>query len=94
LVGQHYNLNVSIAETGDDRAMIYGALLWMTEKLQSDQGEHARARWTEKGKAGVRGWLDSKPFPHFPGLCPFVAGYPVDQFFHYRDKSHLERFVG
>ncbi len=36
--------------TGDDRAMIYGALLWMADKLQSDQGEHARALWTVKGK--------------------------------------------
>jgi hypothetical protein len=36
--------------TGDDRATIYGALLWMVEKLQSDQGEHARELWTAKGK--------------------------------------------
>ena len=36
--------------TGDDRAMIYGALLWMADKLQSDQGEYARALWTAKGK--------------------------------------------
>jgi Conjugal transfer protein TraD len=36
--------------TGDDRAMIYGALLWMAEKLRSDQGEHAREVWTVKGK--------------------------------------------
>ena len=36
--------------TGDDRAMIYGALLWMADKLQSDQGEHARALWAAKGK--------------------------------------------
>jgi hypothetical protein len=36
--------------TGDDRAMIYGALLWTADKLQSDQGEHARALWTAKGK--------------------------------------------
>jgi conjugative transfer protein TraD len=33
--------------TGDDRAMIYGALLWMADKLQSDQ---ARALWVAKGK--------------------------------------------
>jgi hypothetical protein len=33
--------------TGDNRALIYGALLWMAEKLQ---GEHARDIWTEKGK--------------------------------------------
>ena len=36
--------------TGDDRATIFGALLWMAEKLQSDQGQHARAFWTAKGK--------------------------------------------
>ncbi|WP_298215692.1 conjugal transfer protein TraD [Acidocella sp.] len=29
--------------TGDDRMMLYGALLWMADKLQSDRGEHARA---------------------------------------------------
>lgn len=36
--------------TGDDRAMIYGALLWMADKLQSDQGENARELWTATGK--------------------------------------------
>jgi Conjugal transfer protein TraD len=36
--------------TGDDRAMIYGALIWMAKKLRSDQGEHAREIWTAKGK--------------------------------------------
>ena len=36
--------------TGDDRAMIYGALLWMADKLKSEQGEHARALWAAKGK--------------------------------------------
>ncbi len=35
--------------TSDDRALIYGALLWMADKLQSDQGEKARALWAEKG---------------------------------------------
>ena len=35
--------------TGDDRAMIYGALLWMADKLNSEQGEHARGVWPEKG---------------------------------------------
>ena len=29
--------------TGDDRAMIYGALLWMADKLQSDRAEQPRA---------------------------------------------------
>jgi Conjugal transfer protein TraD len=36
--------------TGDDRATIYGALLWMADKLQSDQGAHARELWIAKGK--------------------------------------------
>lgn len=34
----------------DDRATIFGALLWMADKLQSDQGEHARKVWAAKGK--------------------------------------------
>ncbi len=36
--------------TGDDRAMIYGALLWMADKLRSAQGEHARGVWTKLGR--------------------------------------------
>jgi hypothetical protein len=36
--------------TGDDRAMIYGALLWMADKLKNEQGEHACALWAAKGK--------------------------------------------
>ncbi|RWE78163.1 conjugal transfer protein TraD [Mesorhizobium sp.] len=36
--------------TGDDRAVIYGALLWMADKLQSDQEEHARSLLATKGK--------------------------------------------
>jgi len=44
-------VNAGIVElTGDDRAMIYGALLWMGDKLRSDQHEHARALWNAKGK--------------------------------------------
>ncbi len=36
--------------TNDNRVLIYGALLWMADKLQSDQGDHAREVWAEKGK--------------------------------------------
>jgi Conjugal transfer protein TraD len=36
--------------TGDDRVIILGALLWMADKLQSDQGERARALWAANGK--------------------------------------------
>jgi hypothetical protein len=35
---------------GDDRATMLGALLWIADKLQSDQGERARALWSAKGK--------------------------------------------
>ncbi|WP_316191856.1 MULTISPECIES: conjugal transfer protein TraD [unclassified Bradyrhizobium] len=35
---------------GDDRATIFGALLWITDKLQSDQREQARELWAAKGK--------------------------------------------
>src|SRR5215831_10611847 len=35
---------------GDDRATILGALLWMADKLKSDQRERARALWAAKGK--------------------------------------------
>ncbi|UVK40571.1 conjugal transfer protein TraD [Mesorhizobium sp. AR10] len=36
--------------TNDDRAIIYGAMLWIAAKLQSHQGEHARDLWAAKGK--------------------------------------------
>ena len=35
--------------TGDDRAIL-GALLWMADRLKSNQGEQARALWAAKGK--------------------------------------------
>lgn len=41
--------------TGDDRATIYGALLWMADKLRSDQGEHARSLWAAKGNQVFKG---------------------------------------
>ncbi len=36
--------------TGDDRVTIYGALIWMANKLQREDGEHARALWAAMGK--------------------------------------------
>ncbi|HCL4035391.1 conjugal transfer protein TraD [Pseudomonas aeruginosa] len=36
--------------TGDDRAMIYGAMIWMADKLNSEDGERARELWAEKGR--------------------------------------------
>ena len=35
---------------GDDRATIFGAPLWMADRLKSDQGERVRALWAAKGK--------------------------------------------
>ncbi|MEH3117227.1 MAG: conjugal transfer protein TraD [Methylorubrum populi] len=34
----------------DDRVMIYGALLWMADKLNSEDGERARELWTRMGR--------------------------------------------
>ncbi|WP_018391265.1 conjugal transfer protein TraD [Ancylobacter sp. FA202] len=39
--------------TGDDRAVIYGALLWMADKLRSGEREKALAPWAEKGKEAL-----------------------------------------
>ncbi|TPJ96077.1 conjugal transfer protein TraD [Mesorhizobium sp. B2-5-9] len=36
--------------TNDDRAIIYGAMLWIAAKLQSLEGEHARSLWAAKGR--------------------------------------------
>lgn len=36
--------------TADDRAIIYGALLWIANKLQSPEGDHARDLWIVNGK--------------------------------------------
>jgi hypothetical protein len=36
--------------TGDDRATILGALIWIAEKLKGDQRAQARALWNSKGK--------------------------------------------
>lgn len=36
--------------TGDDRAILYGALLWMADKLNSDERDTALARWAAIGK--------------------------------------------
>lgn len=41
--------------TGDDRVLILGALLWMAEKLQSEDGDRARKLWAGKGKEAFAG---------------------------------------
>lgn len=42
-----------VEETGDDRATLFGAFLWMADKLKSEQGQTARSIWTEKGKEAL-----------------------------------------
>jgi hypothetical protein len=47
--------------TSDDPTIILGALLWMADKLKSDQSEQARALWTKKGKqAFENGGIEAK----------------------------------
>ena len=40
----------SLDLTDDDRAMLYGAFLWMADKLRGDDGAHAAALWRRRGK--------------------------------------------
>ena len=49
-----------VGVTRDDRATIFGALLWMADKLKSDQGERARALWAANGKQA----LETDPATH------------------------------
>lgn len=37
--------------TRDDRATIFGAMLWMADRLKREEGDRARELWGEKGKA-------------------------------------------
>jgi len=39
----------------DDRAMLYGAFLWMADKLRSEDGAHAAALWQRRGKRAFEG---------------------------------------
>ncbi|MFE0017544.1 conjugal transfer protein TraD [Mesorhizobium sp. NPDC059054] len=45
---------------GDDRAMIYGAMLWIADKLQRDDGERARKLWAGRGKEAFNAQYKSK----------------------------------
>ncbi|MER8632299.1 conjugal transfer protein TraD [Mesorhizobium opportunistum] len=36
--------------SNDDRAIIYGAMLWIAAKLQSHEGDHARDLWARTGR--------------------------------------------
>lgn len=39
-----------VALTNDDRTVILGALVWIADKLQSEDGERARGVWAILGK--------------------------------------------
>jgi Conjugal transfer protein TraD len=54
--------------TGDDRATILGALLWMADKLQSDQGDQARELWAAKGMQAFE--ADPATQPALPRIRP------------------------
>ncbi|MGE4306800.1 MAG: conjugal transfer protein TraD [Novosphingobium sp.] len=76
--------------TNDDRTMIYGAMIWIAEKLKSEGGEHARDTWTKLGKmafemgrpadprrgAGKRGCRDPRQryMPRWHGNAQFPQG--------------------
>lgn len=45
--------------TGDDRATILGAMIWIADKLKSDDAERARLLWAEKGKEAFESERDS-----------------------------------
>jgi len=49
--------------TGDDRATIFGALLWMAEKLQGEEGERARTIWTKLGRMAFELERNETKFP-------------------------------
>lgn len=48
--------------TGDDRTMIYGAMIWAAEKLNSEDGKHVRGVWTKLGKMAFE--MDRSPDVH------------------------------
>ena len=41
----------TIEITGDDRTLIFGALLWMADRLEGEKGDHARKVWRDWGRA-------------------------------------------
>ena len=53
--------------TGDDRAIILGALTWMADKLKSDEREKALALWAAEGKLAFDTERDSTNLTAKPG---------------------------
>ncbi len=46
--------------TGDDRTTIYGAMIWVAEKLESNERDKALALWAAKGKRAFEVERDGK----------------------------------
>jgi hypothetical protein len=56
---RHLIVKVGIVElTVDDRTTIYGAMLWMADKLQSDERDKALALRAAKGKQAFAETID------------------------------------
>jgi hypothetical protein len=54
---------------------IFGALLWMADKLKSDQGERARALWAAKGKQAFE--MDPTMQTRTVRRCATIARWPI-----------------
>jgi len=52
----------------DDRAMLYGAFLWMADKLRSEDGAHAAALWQRRGRRAFE--LEQNAEEGLDGLDP------------------------
>lgn len=52
-----------VEQSNDDLAMLYGAFLWMADKLRSDEGAHAAALWKRRGTRAfdAEALVDSDP---------------------------------
>jgi hypothetical protein len=57
-----------VALTGDDRAIIFGALLWMADKLKSHRREQARAPWAARGKQALEADPETQKMADRQGL--------------------------
>ncbi|TPI24583.1 conjugal transfer protein TraD [Mesorhizobium sp. B3-1-6] len=55
--------------TGDDRATILGALLWMAEKLKSAEGEQSRELWAAKGKQAFEAYANYQRLNTLRSAC-------------------------
>ncbi|WP_352657270.1 conjugal transfer protein TraD [Mesorhizobium sp. M0317] len=67
--------------TNYDRAANYGAMLWMTAKVQSPEGEQAQRLWTEKGSQAfdAEGRDERMGRRTYPQLARAAAGTKPEQ---------------